>query len=231
MKQNYLTRYGFSTLTIVSGFLMLYEIYLVFMVVPNERLMGPVQRIFYFHVGAAMACYCAAAVILIGSLGYLALRDARFDILMQAASEVAFLFAAMVMSSGMIWGHAAWNTWFRWEPRLVTFLILLLIFLGLILLRVFGDKTKLPEHCAVLGILGAITVPIVVFSIQLLPSMAQLHPQVVGNRGLRDPLFYEAMFVGMAAMIIFQFQLIWLRYKIGLLETRKLQEIQTYSQP
>ena len=202
----------------VVGAAILYSNYLVFLVVPNERVMGPVQRIFYFHVGSAIACYCSFAVVLVAGLAYLATRDLRADVVAQAAGEVGFIFCTIVMLTGMIWGHAAWNTWFRWEPRLVTFLLLWLIFLSFNILRAFGDPKKIAAHSAVLGILGAVTVPLVVFSIKLLPQMAQLHPVVVENRGLKDPTFEPTMFMCMAALVLLQAALIWFRMRIGFLE-------------
>ncbi|MCB9029443.1 MAG: cytochrome c biogenesis protein CcsA [Deltaproteobacteria bacterium] len=201
--------------------LVLYANYLVFLVVPNEKVMGPVQRIFYFHVGAAMATYFAIGVILLSSLAYLATRKKFMDQLLTSATEVAFAFCCIVMITGMIWGNAAWNTPFRWEPRLVSFLVLLLILLGMLLLRAFGDKEKVAIHSAVLGIISAINVPIVVFSIKLLPKATQIHPQVVQDRGLRDPSFVYTMLIGMIAMICFQFLLLWVRTKI---ETVKQQD-------
>lgn len=203
------------------GAAILYSNYLVFLVVPNERVMGPVQRIFYFHVGSAIACYCAFGVVLVAGLTYLATRDMRADVVSQAAGEVGFVFCTIVMVTGMIWGHAAWNTWFRWEPRLVTFLLLWLIFLSFNVLRMFGDPKKIAVHTAVLGILGAVTVPLVVFSIKLLPQMAQLHPIVVENRGLKDPTFEPTMFVCMASLVLLQAVLIWFRTRIGLLESER----------
>lgn len=204
-----------SALTIL---LFLVANYIVFCVVPNERVMGPVQRIFYFHVGAAIACYCAVAVLLFCALGYLATRDERYDIVGEASGEVGFVLATIVLLSGMIWGHSAWNTWFRWEPRLVSFLLLWLIFFGLNILRRFAEPGRIPQHAAVLAILAAITVPIVVFSVKLLPHMAQLHPQVVENRGLKHPAFKQAMFLCMALFVVFQAALIILRSRIGWIE-------------
>ena len=196
--------------------------YWVFLVVPNERLMGPVQRIFYFHVGSAIACYCAFAVVLISSLTFLATRKPIADVVQQASSEVAFVFCSIVLISGMIWGHSAWNTWFRWEPRLVTFLLLWLVALSLNLLRSFGNRDKLSAHCSVLGIIGALTVPLVVYAIKLMPQFVQLHPEVVENRGLRHPDFTTAMFISMGALVLLQFFLIALSVRIGKLERKNL---------
>jgi heme exporter protein C len=198
-----------------------YALYLVFVLVPNERVMGPVQRIFYFHVGSAIACYCAFGVVLVASLTFLATRNRLADIVSEAAGEVGFIFCTIVLLTGMIWGHSAWNTWFRWEPRLVTFLLLWIIFLSFNALRMFGDRERVAMHSSVLGILGAVTVPLVVFSIHFLPQSAQLHPQVVGNRGLKDPLFEQALLVSTMALVALQFYLVWIRTRIGILERVK----------
>ena len=72
-------------------------------------------------------------------------------------------------------------------------------------------------HAAVLGIVSAVMVPIVIFSIKLLPEVAQLHPQVVGNRGLRDPLFYKALVASMGALVLLYGVLLSVRIRLGCL--------------
>ncbi|RMD86515.1 MAG: hypothetical protein D6808_03135 [Candidatus Dadabacteria bacterium] len=211
---------------LVVFFLVAYANYMVFLAVPNERIMGPVQRIFYFHVGCAVATYMAVAFLFFASLGYLTTRSALMDILGESATEIALVFCSIVMATGMIWGKAAWNTAFRWEPRLVSFLILLVILVAIVVLRRFGNPQKTPLNSAVMGILAAINVPIVVFSVKLLPASSQLHPQVVQNRGLRDPLFVKAMIIGIIAMCCFQLILLWIRVRLGLAESQ-LDELET----
>ncbi len=201
--------------------LITYANYLVFLVVPNEKFMGPVQRIFYFHVGSAIASYFAFAIVFIASLVYLATYSRIANIFNQAAGEVGFVFCTIVLLTGMIWGHSAWNTWFRWEPRLLTFLLLWLIFLGFNIQRMFGDQIRQGSHLAVIGILGVVTVPIMIFSIKLLPNIPQLHPQVVENRGLRDPSYILTMWVAICALVLLQFILVWFRAKIDLLEDKE----------
>ena len=207
-----------QTLGIFTTLLISYSTYLVFMVVPNERTMGPVQRILYFHVGSAFACYCSAAIVLGGGLWYLATREARADRWAQAAGEVGFVFCSMVLFSGMIWGHSSWNTWFRWEPRLVTFLLLWFVFLGFILLRAFGDRSRVAVQSAVLGIVGAITVPLVVFSVYFLPNAPQLHPKEVVVGGLAHPSYRLTFWCSVFSLILLQFFLVWIRARLGELE-------------
>lgn len=193
--------------------------WLIFMVVPNERVMGAVQRVFYFHVGSAIACYAALAVVFIVSLSYLALRDRRSNLLCVAAGEVGFVLCTVVLVTGMIWGHSAWNTWFRWEePRLVTFLVLWLIFLSFTVLRNFGDPSKSAAHGAVLGILGSASVPLVYFSIKLLPQSARLHPEVIEHGGLKAVSYWWGFGVSTFALLALTATLIWIRYRIGAAE-------------
>lgn len=211
---------GLMALLAVCGGLVIYCNYLVFMVVPNERTMGPVQRILYFHVGSAFACYCSAALVLSGGLWYLATREARADRLAEAAGEVGLVFCLMVLFSGMIWGHSSWNTWFRWEPRLVTFLLLWFVFLAFNLLRAFGDKARIATHSAVLGIVGAITVPLVVFSVYFLPNVPQLHPKEVVVGAPAHPAYKLTFWGCVFTLILLQFLLVWMRVSLAKLAAR-----------
>lgn len=193
--------------------------YYVFMVVPNEQVMGAVQRVFYFHVASALACYAAFGVVFVASVTYLATRSSRADILSVAAGEVGFVLCTVVLATGMIWGHSAWNTWFRWEePRLVTFLVLWLIFLSFTILRNFGDPLKTAVHGSILGILGAVSVPIVYVSIKFLPQSARLHPEVIERGGLKDPTYWQAFGLSVVSIIVLCAVLVWIRYWLGTLE-------------
>ncbi len=195
-------------------------LWLIFTVVPNERTMGAVQRILYFHVGAAVACYFMMGTVLVSSIGYLTNKNRSFDNYSIAAAEVGFIFCSITLFTGMIWGHTAWNTVFRWEPRLVSFLCLWFIFLALFALRHFGDQARIAGQSAVLGILGAVTVPIVVYSINLLPHFAQLHPQVIATGGLKDPSYRYTLRLSMLAMVVFSFTLTYVRAKISQIQNR-----------
>lgn len=193
--------------------------YMIFMVVPNEQVMGAVQRVFYFHVGSALACYAAFGAVFVASIAYLTTRNERADIFSAAAGEVGFVLCTIVLITGMIWGHSAWNTWFRWEePRLVTFLVLWLIFLSFTVLRNFGDPTKTAVHGSILGILGALSVPLVYVSIKFLPQSARLHPEVIERGGLRDPSYWQAFGLSVVSLMVLCSLLVWLRYRVGVVE-------------
>lgn len=197
-----------------------FALYLVFIYVPNERLMGPVQRIFYFHVSSAIACYLSIGVMLLSGIWLLVKNDMSSGPIVLAASEIAFIFSSITLLTGMTWGDAAWNTPFRFEPRLVSFLLLCLVLLSTQLMKLFVEGDKLFVMAAVLGIVAACTTPLVVFSVKLLPQAVQLHPQVLGNRGLSFPGFQLAFGVTVPAVCLLQFSLLFLRARQALLENR-----------
>lgn len=208
---------SFALCSAIVFFAVQYLIYLIFITLPNERTMGAVQKIFYFHVGAATACYLAIAVVFVCSLLYLATRSKAADCWGEAAAEVAFLLATIVLVTGMIWGKVAWGVAFNWEPRLVSFLILWFILLSLVLLRSLSSDESRAQHCAVLGIVGAISIPIVIYSIKLLPEINQLHPVVVERGGL-TPQFKSAMLLSIVIISAFSALLIWIRARLSVAE-------------
>ena len=207
-------------LGVAAALVTAWAMHIVFMVAPDERTMGAVQRIFYFHLGSAAACAASIGVLFIAGIFFLAGRSQKAAAAMTAGGEVAFVFCTIVLVTGMIWGKSAWNTWFHWEPRLVSFLILWLMLLSFNLLPLFGDPQKKDAHSAVLAIVITLTVPLVVFSINMLPQSQQLHPKVVGGGGLRSPAYVLALEVSTIGLLLFNTWLLRLRYRIELISRR-----------
>ncbi len=199
--------------------------YCVFMVVPNERVMGPVQRIFYFHVGSVMAAYAMIAVLFTGSCFYLVTKKLEWDMLAEASASVGYVFSSVVLASGMIWGHSAWNTWWNWEPRLVSFLLLWLVLFSYIILRSFSEgHVRQRNFAAVLGIIASAYVPIVIVSIKFLDRTQQLHPQVAAEQGLRDMRFVYTLILAIMSLVLFSLWLLLLKVS-NLVLRRELREL------
>ena len=194
--------------------------YLVFMVVPNELTMGPMQRIVYFHAASAVASYLAFLLLFIASVTFMVTRIPIWSGIGRAAGEVGLLLCTIVLLTGMIWGKAAWNTWFRFEPRLITFLLLWLLLISYNLMWRFGDQERKDTHLAILGILTSLTVPLMVYSVKLLPNTHQLHPQVVATGGFRDPSMMQALLLSMLALSLLTGTLILIRGRIGQAEAQ-----------
>ena len=115
--------------------------WLVFIYVPEERVMGAAQKIFYFHVPAAMVTYAAVAVLLAGSMGYLWTRNRKWDNLSRAATEAALLFCTLVLITGPIWAKPAWGTWWTWEARLISTLVLEILLIAALMVRRYAERS------------------------------------------------------------------------------------------
>ncbi|KTE92456.1 cytochrome C assembly protein [Desulfitobacterium hafniense] len=155
--------------------------YLVFMWVPNERIMGPVQKIFYFHVAAAWIGFFAFFVVFVAGVLYLKTRNKKWDAVGAASAEIGIMFTAIVLITGPIWGRAAWNAWWTWDTRLTTTLVLFFIYIAYFMVRSsIIEPERKARIAAIFGMVGFIDVPIVWFSIRWWRT---IHPVVVSSSG------------------------------------------------
>jgi heme exporter protein C len=146
----------------VTTIAMFAAIWSVFVLAPEEKIMGAAQKIFYFHVPAAMVTYAGVALLLGGSLGYLYTRDRRWDNFSRAATEVGLFFCTLVLITGPIWAKPAWGTWWTWEARLTTTLILWLLLVACLLVRDYADDRDVGARlAAIVGIVAALDVPVI----------------------------------------------------------------------
>lgn len=181
-------------LGVIATALMTIAIYLVFAWVPNEKIMGPVQKIFYFHVASAWIAFFAFFVVFIASIVYLKTRNSKWDWWAAASAKIGLLFTTIVILTGPIWGKSAWGAWWTWDPRLTTTLILWFIYTGYVLVRsTVEEKEKKERFSALFGIIGFLDVPIVWFSINWWNT---IHPKVVSSSGMAisSKMFITLMF-------------------------------------
>ncbi|MHB1004296.1 MAG: cytochrome c biogenesis protein CcsA [Chloroflexota bacterium] len=168
----------------VASFIgLLVGLYAAFVYAPTEATMGDVQRIFYFHVASASTAFLAFFVVFVASVGYLAKRTRGWDNVAVAAAEIGIVFCTLVLVTGPLWGKPAWGTWWTWDPRLTTTLVLWLIYVGYMMLRnALDDPAKRALVSAVFGIVGFIDVPIVFMSIRWWRT---IHPMVLQGGDLQ----------------------------------------------
>lgn len=143
-------------------------------VAPAEAIQGPPQRIMYLHVPAVVTAYAAVGIVSIASALFLRRREARWDHLALAAAELAVLFITMTLVTGSLWGRPVWGTWWTWDARLTTTLILWFIYVGYLIVRTWAPGERGARAAAVIGIVGALDIPLIHWSAILLRT---LHPQ------------------------------------------------------
>jgi heme exporter protein C len=138
----------------------------IFFYAPTDALQGDVQRIFYLHLASALVAYLCFALVLGGSVAYLARRSPRGDRLARAAAPVGLLFTTVTLVMGSIWARPIWGTWWTWDARLTSTLVLWLIYAGYLLVRkLAAPGASAARLGAVVGIVGFVDVPIVHFSV------------------------------------------------------------------
>lgn len=146
---------------------MMANLYLIFIWVPEEKTLGAVQKIFYFHVGTAWVAFFAFFIVFVYSILYLKTQNNKWDRIAAASAEIGTIFTTVVLITGPIWAKSSWNIWWTWEPRLTTSLILWFIYLAYILVRSStAEDERKARLSAVFGIIGFIDVPIVFFSVR-----------------------------------------------------------------
>ncbi|UTR16614.1 cytochrome c biogenesis protein [Salipaludibacillus sp. LMS25] len=169
-----------KNLVILSIPMVLVSLYLVFIWSPVERIMGPVQKIFYFHVASAWNAFFAFFIVFIFSLLYIVTKKRLYDLIAGVSGEIGVIFTTIVLTTGPIWARSAWNTWWTWEPRLTTTLILFFMYMAYIMVRHLDIAwQKRARLSAVFGIIGFANVPIVYMSIRWWES--NLHPVVISE--------------------------------------------------
>ncbi len=118
------------------------------------------QKIFFFHVAHAFLMFCAVFVSGGASIGFLKTRNPRWDDVASASTDVAVAFGAVVLVTGSVWGKAAWDVWWNWEPRLTLSLLLWLVLVGYVLVRKFAGPSA-DRISAGLSIFGMVSVAFV----------------------------------------------------------------------
>jgi heme exporter protein C len=157
---------------------------------PYESTMGLVQKIFYFHVPAALTLFAAAFVSGIGSAVFLFGKKPWADRLALAAAEITVVVGVIVLITGPLWARKAWGVWWQWDARLTSTLVMWLIFNAYLLLRKYGGPGS-DRLAAAVALFGMANVPFVYWSVNVWRT---LHPKtsVIPSLepGMRGPFWF-----------------------------------------
>lgn len=190
----------------VLSFLMVTNLYVIFGYAPVERTMGIIQKVFYFHVASAWIGFFAFFVVFAAGIGYLRTRRDSYDRLAVASAEIGTLFTTLVLVTGPLWARPVWNTWWTWDARLTSTLVMWFMYLAYIVLQhSLSGKTR-ARLAAVYGIIAFANVPLVFFSIRWWRS---LHPVVIATEGggLSPPMVHTLLFSLFTFLILYAFLL------------------------
>ena len=177
--------------------------------VTHQQLLS--QKIFYWHMPVAIVSFVLLAFGAYYAVRFLQTRNQRFDTCSRVAMELSLLFVIFTMITGDLWTRFEWGVWWTWDPRLTTYLILMLIVIAYFVLRNAVDE---PErrgvYAAVVSIIALVDVPICFMITRLIPS--SVHPVVVREGGMSGDMGMTVAVV-MVGMLLVGFGLYRLRFR------------------
>jgi heme exporter protein C len=194
--------------------------YMVLVYAPMERVMGNVQRIFYFHVSVGWVGMLGFLLAVVTAILFLVSGNHKWDVVSLAGVEIGLVFSLLNIVTGSIWARPIWNTWWTWDPRLVTATIMELIYVAYVMLRQgIEDPERRARFGAIYAIVGFVSVPLSFLSIRLWRT---IHPVVVGGS---DPGALGAFdmtremrltfFFSLFTFTVIAIDLLWRRIRLG----------------
>jgi heme exporter protein C len=149
---------------------------------PPDYQQGDTVRIMYVHVPAAWMGLMVYGVMAVSSAVYLIWRHTISHIVARASAPVGTMFTALCLVTGMLWGEPMWGTWWVWDARLTSMLILFFLYLGYIALGdAFEDQERGDKASALLALVGSVNLPIIHFSVEWWNTLHQ--PAIMGLAG------------------------------------------------
>lgn len=185
---------------------------------PADDVQSDAVRIIFVHVPVAIGAYAAFGLTAVGSLMWLWRRSAWWDTTAHAAAEIGVLLCGLTLATGMLWGRPTWGTYWEWgDVRLVTTLILFLVMVGYLSVRSLGGDEAASTRAAVVGLVGAVNLPIVNQSVNWW-SDRTLHQQSSLTDGKLEDLTLFTVFLAIVVTALAGLWMMIHRFRIGWLE-------------
>ena len=214
-------------ISIFAMLLLVRNLYVMLVDLPDEVMQGAIFRIIFFHVPDAWTALLGALIALICSVLYLVTKDLKYDALAVSVTEVGLAFGAANLITGMIWARIIWGIWWTWDPRLTSMLVCEMLYVGYLMLRkAVDDPSQRARIAAVLSIFFFADVPLVVFSIKWFRTQ---HPQpVVWGGGSMAPEYWNMLFLNWIPILCLGFVLSAYRLRQEIAQ-REIDALRRYS--
>ena len=206
---------GATLILLIAG------LYLGLFVAPADYQQGESVRIMYVHVPAAWMAMFVYACLALASAVALIWRHPLADLAAQAASPIGACFTFIALVTGSLWGKPMWGTWWVWDARLTSVLVLFFLYLGHIALaHGFDDPTRGARASAILALVGFVNVPIIKFSVDWWSTLHQPASVLrLGGPTIDGSMLWPLLLMGAAFTLLFVCLLL-VRIKAALLAAR-----------
>ncbi len=153
-------------LTGLTAILLVAGLYLAFFVAPEDYQQGHTVKIMFIHVPFAWLAMMGYSVIAIASIGSLIWRHPMADVAAKTAAPIGACFTLLALITGSLWGKPMWGTYWVWDARLTSVLLLFFLYLGLMALwQAIEEPSRAGRAAAILAIVGSVNIPIIKFSV------------------------------------------------------------------
>jgi heme exporter protein C len=201
---------------------------------PDDYQQGATVKIMFIHVPNAWLSMFVWGVMSVAALGTLVWRHPLADVAQKAAAPLGACFTFLALVTGSLWGRPMWGTYWEWDARMTSVLVLFLLYLGIIALwRAVEDPARAGRAAAILTLVGAINIPIIKFSVDWWNTLHQ--PASVfrlGGPTVAPSLLYPLLVTGIAFMLLFVTLLLAaMRNEILKRRIRTLQLMQAAARP
>lgn len=174
-------------------------LYLAFFVAPEDYQQGHTVKIMFIHVPFAWLAMMGYGLIAVASIGSLIWRHPLADVAAKTAAPIGACFALLSLITGMLWGKPMWGTYWVWDARLTSMLVLLFLYLGLMALwQAFEEPSRAGRAAAILALVGSVNLPIIKFSVDWWNTLHQ--PASVVKLG--GPAIHSSILIPLLVMTL-----------------------------
>jgi heme exporter protein C len=172
---------------------------------PADYQQGDTARIMFIHVPAAWIAVGAYVTMAVASISWLVWGHAVADVAARAAAPLGAGFTALCLATGSIWGRPTWGTWWEWDGRLTSVLVLFFLYLGYMALRAaIEEPEKSARAGAIMCLVGTINLPIIRFSVEWWNTLHQpasiIRP---GGPSIHPDMLWPLLVMGLAYLFAF----------------------------
>ncbi len=206
-------------------------LYLALVGSPVDARQGAMVRVMYVHVPAAWMASAVYLSLVLASIASLVWRHPLADVAARAMAPIGATFTAVCLITGSIWGYPTWGTWWAWDGRMTSVLVLLFIYLGYMALwSALEDRPNAPRLAALLALVGGINLPIIKFSVDWWQTLHQ--PASIlrkGGSAIAPDMLWPLLTMWLAYVLLFAVCLLWLM--TAALARQKLHAMQLRAEP
>ena len=188
---------------------------------PEDYIQSHSVRIMYVHVPSAWIALGIFSLIALLSIISFIFKNKNFSIIAKSLAPSGFVFNIIALITGSIWGKPTWGTWWAWDARITSMLILLLFYAMYILAwRIFNEREKVTKITSIIAILGAINVPIIKFSVDWWSTLHQNSSVNILSESTIHPSMMVPLLLMTAAFSLFSLLIFLMKYNTELIKIK-----------